>query len=287
MSFDANLIPPEVYDNFKRKIGCFFVGAGLSIGAGFPTWRGLLERFIDEIEKLPYHDPGKVKEYRALINDNSKFLFLAEDMKNELGNKFYDLLGDWFGQPNVQPNESHELIVSIPSTLTLTINYDRLIENAFNKIQHYFPRVYTYSQEDSRQAANLFWKQEYFILKAHGDASKNPQGLILSQKDYRKTLYREVGYRSLLQAIFTSRSIFFIGVSLADPEFNQLLDYLHDAYHGGGPVHYALLEEKDVPQTIIKGYMEQFKVHIITYRNDSGVYSEITECLRAIYAGIK
>lgn len=286
MSFDPKLVPPEVIENFKKNQACFFVGAGLSIDAGFPSWKGLIEKLIDEVEKLPYHDPSKVKEYRDLVKDGTKFLFLAEDIKNELGGKFNDLLGDWFGDPSAKFTTNHELLASIPANLLLTINYDRLIENGYNSVHGFFPLVYTYTQEDSRQAANLFWKKRFFILKAHGDASKNPLGLILSQKDYRKTLYREPGYRSLLQSIFTSYSVFFIGVSLSDPEFIQLLDYLYDSYHGGGPTHYVLMEEDHVPKTLKRGYMELFKIHTIPYSNTSKIHTEITDCLNFIKKNI-
>ncbi|MDF2449467.1 MAG: hypothetical protein K0R26_1971 [Bacteroidota bacterium] len=284
MGFDNSKFPKEAIENFKKKQACFFVGAGLSIGAGFPSWTGLINKLIVEVENLPWYNKDKVAEYKQLANDQTKFLFLAEDLKSELGGKFNDLLGEWFGKPDAQPTKNHELLVSVPSDLVLTINYDRLIENAYSQVKGHFPRVYTYTQEDSRQAANLFWKQEFFILKAHGDASKNPLGLILSQKDYRKTLYREAGYRSLLQTIFTSKSIFFIGVSLNDPEFIQLMDFLHESYHGGGPEHYVLLEESNIPQTIIRRYLEDFKIHTITYKNDSGTHAEITECLEFIKA---
>lgn len=279
MSFNKEIFPKELIDNFKNGQACFFVGAGLSVGAGLPTWSGLMNKLINEVDSLPWYNKDKVGEYKLLVNDPTKFLFLAEDIKSELGSKFNDLLGKWFGAPDAIPSSNHELLVSIPSSLILTTNYDRLIENAFNKVFSFFPRVYTYTSDDCRQAANLFWKKEFFIMKVHGDASKNPSELIISQKDYRKTLYREHGYRSLLQTIFTSKSIFFVGASMNDPEFLQLLDFLHDSYHGGGPEHYVLTEEEQWSNIISRRYLEDFKINTIKYKNTSGNYNEITECL--------
>src|SRR5262245_60398049 len=131
MSF-TNKLPGEIFDNFKSKRSCFFVGAGLSIPAGFPTWGGLLEKLI-QVVKQKGANAEKLLDYEKLKGDPTKFLFLAEDLKSELGNEFYDLMEDWFGSPDVSPTPNHELLVQIRSNLTITINYDRLIENAFNK----------------------------------------------------------------------------------------------------------------------------------------------------------
>jgi SIR2-like domain len=280
MSFTKDKIPNEVFESFKNRNSCFFIGAGLSVGAGYPTWQGLLEKLIQILEQDQWFNKSKLDDYKQLVSDPNKFLFLAEDIKTEMGGRFSELMKEWFGKPNAEPTENHLLLAQIPSDLIITINYDRLIENAFNRINGYFPNVYTY--RDSKEMANLFWKRDFFILKAHGDASQNPDGLILSQRDYRKTLYRETGYRSLLQSIFSTKSIFFIGVSLNDPEFNQLLDYLHDSYHGGGPQHYLLMDTEKIPPTLQKGYLEHFKIRTITYENPDGKHGAVTDFLKIL-----
>lgn len=280
MSFKYK-IPDEIFQNFKNKKACFFVGAGLSIPAGFPSWSELLDKLIKVLEDRGTMSSSKKSDYESLKKDPTKFLFLAEDIKSEIGSTaFYDYLEEWFGQADAKSTANHELIAQIPSNLTITINYDRLIENGFDQVHKYYPNYYTYKQ--SREAANSFWKEKYFVLKAHGDANSDPQGLILTQRDYRKTLYKEIGYRSLLQSIFSKFSIVFIGVSLNDPEFNQLLDYLHESYHGGGPTHYALLSEGNTNDTLARRYLEEFKLQSIIYTNDKGDHSEIPEFLQSV-----
>ncbi|MCF6171434.1 MAG: SIR2 family protein [Bacteroidales bacterium] len=253
MAFTINKIPNEVIDNFKNGYSIFFVGAGLSEGAGYPSWGRLIELLIDHANKQPWISEDKIIEYNKLLKDNSKFLFLAEELKIELGSQYYTFMEEHFANSDIQPTMNHELLVSIKSNLILTINYDNLIEKAYIKIKGDYPNTFTYSQ--SKEAANNFWKERFFILKAHGDAKRDVNTLILSQKDYRRTLYREPGYRSLLQSIFTSKSILFIGISLTDPEFNQLLDFLHDSYHGGGPTHYLLLDSSKNSTVLSRRYL--------------------------------
>ncbi|MBD1395242.1 SIR2 family protein [Mucilaginibacter glaciei] len=272
-------IPDELYQNFKDNLGVFFVGAGLSIPAGLPTWDQLLDELIAEAAKQPWFSPNKKDDY-AVLRKEGKFLFLAEEIKNDLGGMYSDYMEKRFVATVYEPTINHEYIAKTQSSLIITINYDRLIERAYNKIYGDYPEPYLYS--DSRAAANLFWKSRFFVLKAHGDAKKDIESIVLSQKDYRRTLYREPGYRSLLQAIFTTKSILFVGVSMTDPEFNQLLDYLNDSYHGGGPRHYLLIESGKCVPTMSRRFYDDFNIETITYENADGKHGKITEFLKGL-----
>ena len=273
-------IPKELIDNFQNNLGVFFVGAGLSIAAGYPTWDGLIGELISEAENVSWVPKEKIAEYKTLIGDSSKFLFLAEELRVEMGSHFTKYMEHRFQYSTHKHTKNHELIVTTESSLVVTINQDDLIEQAYNAAYRVYPNAFIYSQ--AREAANNFWKNRFFILKAHGDAKRDIDTLILSQKDYRKTLYREPGYRSLLQSIFTTKSIFFVGVSLNDPEFNQLLDFLHDSYHGGGPTHYLLVEKQKSMETISRRYFDDFNIQTITYDNAKGDYAELTMTLEIL-----
>lgn len=277
MAFKKNQIPEELMQNFQENLGVFFVGAGLSVAAGFPTWDGLLSGLIKHATKHKRISSEKAREYKRLLKDSSKFLFLAEELRVDLGSLFTSYMEDEFINSDRKWTPNHELLAKINASLIMTINYDDLIERAYNKIRGEYPNSFMYNQ--SREAANNFWRNRFFILKAHGDAKRDVQSIILSQKDYRKTLYRENGYRSLLQSIFTTKSIVFLGVSLTDPEFNQLLDYLHDSYHGGGPTHYLLIEDKKNMQSLSRRYLDDFRVQTIEYKNPTGNHEEITQFL--------
>lgn len=280
MGFNKDAIPDELLDNFKNGLGAYFVGAGLSIKSGYPSWSDLLNELIELAKTKAWIDKGKIDEFEQLVDDSTKFLFLAEELKLELGSSFYDFMEKRFAINKHDPVDDHEYLVKTNTDLILTINYDNLIEKAYINEYSDIPRTFTYS--DPKSAANNFWKGNFFILKAHGDAKTDVDGLILSQRDYRNVLYGARGYRSLIKSIFTTKSILFLGVSLTDPEFNQLMDYLHDSYHGGGPTHYILLERKKNLKVLERRYLEDFKIQSIPFNNDKGDYSEITEFLEIL-----
>ncbi len=278
-------IPNDLAQTFKENKSSFLIGAGLSIPAGLPSWNGLLEYMIEKYSGLPYKLDEKLDDYKMLLTDPNNLLMIAEDLKETLSLKVYnDILEEKFGQPDVKPTENHELIIKLNPQFIITLNYDRLIENAFNKINGYFPNFFTYKQ--SREAANSFWKGKFFVFKAHGDAFSDSSNLILTQKDYRKVLFRENGYRSLIQTMFTSKSMLMLGLSMTDPEFKLLLEYLHDSYHTGGPTHYLLIEKDKACNTTMKRYLDDFNIQTITFDNADGSYKEITEFLKKLYTDV-
>lgn len=284
MSFTDDHFPVEMLESFKNKSSVFFVGAGISIEAGLPTWGQLISELITLASRQSWCSDNKVAEYKKLLAEGNNFLLLAEELKSELGNIFYDFMESTFGKPDIKPTDTMESILNFNSNIIITSNYDRLIENTYTKLNGYPPPTFTYSQ--SREIANNYWKQKFFVLKAHGDAFSDVQGIILSQRDYRKTLYRELGYKSILQSIFSTKSLFFVGTSMTDPEFNLLLDYLHESYSGGGPTHYLLISDEKSNPIIQKRFFEDFKIQTITYSNKSGCHSEINEYLKELYRKI-
>lgn len=275
MAFTDDHFPTEMLESFKKKSSVFFVGAGISMDAGLPSWGKLISDLIVVASKQAWCGEDKIKEFRELLGTGNNFLLLAEELKSELGSVFYEHIESVFGMPDIKPTPTMESILSVNTNMILTSNYDRLIENTFTKINGYSPNTFTYSQ--SREIANNYWKEKFFVLKAHGDAVSDVQGIILSQRDYRKTLYRELGYKSILQSIFSTKSVFFVGTSMTDPEFNLLLDYLHESYSGGGPIHYLLISKDKANPIIQKRFFEDFKIQTVIYENASGNHSEIKE----------
>ncbi|WP_299223184.1 SIR2 family protein [uncultured Psychroserpens sp.] len=275
MVFSDDKFPEELLENFQNNRGAFFVGAGMSIEAGLPSWGQLITNLIDLAENKAWISKDRISEYRKLQKEGNQFLLLAEELKVELGDDFYEYIENTFGNPKINPTNTMISILEIKSSMIITSNYDMLIENAYIKLNGSMPSTFKYSQ--SREIANNYWKEKFFILKVHGDAKSDVNGIILSQKDYRKTLYREIGYKSILQSIFSTKSIFFVGTSMTDPEFNLLLDYLHESYHGGGPSHFLLIEESSTMPVLQKRFSEDFNIKTITYKNDSGKHSEIND----------
>lgn len=284
MAFTIDRIPKELIEALKEKRVSVFVGAGLSISSGMPSWKELIKELITQVQALPFDTKSDVEEYNKLIEDPSKYLMLAQDIKISLGKVYYDYLTSRFTDQTKTFSQNHKIIVELPLNFIITTNYDNLIEKAY--VANFLDIPVTLIPSQSRDIAYKLWNREYFILKAHGDVRINKEQIIMTENDYREILFRSPGFQSALQVMFSTNTILFVGTSFTDPDFILLMRFLHTAYHGGGPTHYILINENDSLNVEARRYMQDFNIHSIKY-NPANTYTEITEFLDLLNTAVK
>jgi len=261
MPLDEKDIPPKLIESYLEEKCGFFVGAGLSIGAGFPDWKGLLLDLIDRAETGKMLTQDAAKECREHVEDPSKFLMVAEELKDVLVSEFKAYIEEIFGNEAIAPLPIHDLLVSLnKNKFIITTNYDLLIEKSFAKAGVY-QSAYKFYEAHAIQA-ELF-RRKFFLLKAHGDAKTAADKIVMTEKDYRRLFYQEPGYQSALQSIFTMYSVIFIGCSLKDPEVKLLLNYINAAFPEGGTPHYALMTEDSTGEIERNRWRKDFNIQII------------------------
>lgn len=281
MAFDPGRIPDGLKEAYRENRCAVLVGAGASMGAGLPSWSGLLSLMIDAGVKHRTVSEEKAAEYRALVADPSKFLLVASGLKDDLSAYFDGFVDDVFMKPKPTPTGLHDAIVSAESLqFVLTTNYDILIESAYRKSGSYDVSVCTFT--DTGEIQRRLARREFFILKAHGDASRLGNGIILTETDYREIIYKHRAYQSLLSAMFTMFTIVFVGASMNDPELKLLLGFISDAFATtSGPSHYALMTEEDITAVEQDRWMKDMKVNIIPV-SKSNNHAEATEFFQAL-----
>jgi hypothetical protein len=141
MAFDRKLVPSDLIDAYKKKRAALLVGAGASVGAGLPTWRQLLLELIDTVEKNAPDSAANIGQYRKLAADPSKFLLLATELKETLGNsRFEDFIEQRFRDSKIKPTDLHKKLTQLKlAQFVVTTNYDTLIEQAFRFNRAGFP----------------------------------------------------------------------------------------------------------------------------------------------------
>lgn len=280
MPLTVENIPTELLEKYlDRKCG-FFVGAGLSRSAGYPDWCGLLLGMIAKAEADHSLTPEKAADCRRLAADPSKFLLLAEEMKDVLGVEFKTYLEETFAKDEIEPRPVHDLLVKLKrNNFIITTNYDLLIEKAFvnNRI---LQTAYKYYEANAIQ--RQLYLRKFFILKAHGDAKTAAQHIVLTDKDYRRLLYQQPGYQSVLQSIFTMYSVIFVGCSLQDPELRLLLNYINAAFPEGGIPHYALMSTESTGATERNRWKKDYNMRITPISTDNN-YEDIDTFLKILH----
>jgi hypothetical protein len=283
MPFNSNSVPPKLIEEIQEKRCILFAGAGLSQdavtsqGTHLPGWKELLERMLEYGIQRRYIPADEESKIQKLISEK-KYLLVGEEFREHLwGGRLEGFLREQLRYSSPCPTENHRLIVHIPFSAIFTTNYDKLLETAFAQETGQLPSIYTYKSIFS--LVESLWKNQFYILKLHGDVDEQ-DSIIFSRIDYRKIIYRELGFRLFCNSVFTSKTILFMGYSMSDPDIILFLEYIHDALQGyGDKRHFILRPDDEVSDIEVKRWEKDFGVKTITYAKNNG-HPEVTEFLK-------
>jgi hypothetical protein len=282
MAFDKDRIPDQLLQAYRDGRCALLVGAGASAGSRLPLWDGLLEQMVEAGVKHRLIDALKEAEYRKLIANAGQWLMVAGALKDDLGSNFNDFIETVFIKSKPKPTDLHRSITSLDRLqFVVTTNYDTLLERSYRSAGDDDVSVLTFKNAGELQ--RRLAQREFFILKAHGDAAKVGDGIVLTEIDYRELLYRQRAYQSLLQAIFTMFTVVFVGASLNDPEIKLLMGFIADAFSpGSGPSHFALMVEEDITTVQKARWFKDYNVQIIPVSKADN-YEDLTAFLVALH----
>lgn len=127
-----------------------FIGAGVSVAAGLPTWTGLLGALADEA--------GLAESGGLATLEKMDARDAANALQLKLGSGLDTYLRKRFGQRGPS-SLTHALIASLPIAEAATTHYDRLFEQAWEAACGAAPTMLP--TDDASQAAR-------WLLKLHG-----------------------------------------------------------------------------------------------------------------------
>jgi SIR2-like domain len=279
MAFDPTSIPRSLIEDYEKSRCGLLVGAGASAGAKLPQWGQFLELMTKEAQASAGITDEKAADYRKLIAEG-RYLMAASGLKTDLGALFAGFIKRVFVEPKAKPTPLHDAMPTLDKLqFVITTNYDTLIERAYRE---HDPDVTVYTFKDVGEVRRSLSSRQFFILKAHGDASRSGDGIILTDQDYRQILFREPAYQHMLATMFSMYSMIFVGASMTDPEINLMLNYLADTFSpNSGPIHYAALTKEKVNEVEKERWFKDFNVRIIPV-SSADEYKELPEFLAAL-----
>jgi hypothetical protein len=277
MKPDTLDIPEPLIQSILEHRAVLFVGAGISRGQiqtdsgsieqHLPTWSELLILLLNRTQVAGYLTLEEFAELKQAVSDR-KYLFVAEAVRRKIGAlEFNETLDDLFRNPNLRPTQRHKLITEIPFSAIVTTNYDKLLESAYTQQRHNIPPTYTF--QDASDIMSALAHRRFFILKAHGDIDRK-DSVILSERDYRDIIYRQPGYRAVLNALFITKTILFVGASLNDVDVKLVLESVSETFSGKGPGHFALLPEQEAGDAEVMYWKDFFGIRLLRYTASEG-----------------
>ena len=289
--------------SYREDHCTFFLGAGVSISAGGPSWEMLLRKIIQK-----YKTVGKQSDFNKIYEccGMSPIIlgrYVASDKK--MLERISEYLQRYVLYKNVRPEDS-DLIKAICEAVVgpgnderiaaaggvesiITYNYDDMVETALEKCGIQTARVYL---------KNRIKKDEFPIYHVHGIIPQEKQDIIstpiLGEKEYHQ-IYRESYQWSNVEQLHAldRNTCFFVGLSMTDPNLRRLLDISRSGSDNDYQ-HFAFLQRKPLfkPEEVHKNDMHfrtiEFQlsdlgVQVIWYEN----HSEIPGFIRRIIAPMR
>lgn len=221
-----------------------FVGAGVSMNVGLPSWKAL----IDHIAGMVDYDPD-------IFDGLGDHLTLAEYYQLQTGSlgklrSWMDV--EWHSndrRKNVEESEVYRMIVRLPFPIIYTTNYDRYLEWAFEAQGRRFTKItnvgdLVHAPGDAVQ-----------IIKFHGDFDDDAS-VVLTETSYFDRLAFESPLDIRLRSDVLGKTILFIGYSLSDINIRYLLYRLHKLWERSAhskvrPSSYILLARPNPAQEAV------------------------------------
>jgi tetratricopeptide (TPR) repeat protein len=244
-----------------------FVGAGMSVESGYPSWSGLLRSLVD----------GTKSECDvANLLAAGEYEDAAERVLEVRGaEQFHTMIEATFGED--RPHKGAvRLLPTIAPGPVVTTNYDRVLETAFTLVARPLEVIYGARVDRVREA---YAKASPALIKLHGDALDRTDR-VLTRSDYTKH-YGDEGLAGILAFLLT-RPLLFVGCSL---DKDRVVDLMKQwTADQGGPAyrHFAILpcpetEEKEVERSAL---LTNLRIMPIWY--EQGRHELVGELLRLL-----
>ena len=209
----------ELVHAIRDRNALLFVGAGVSMNLGVPSWKQLTAHIA---ERLGY-DPD---EFRRLGDDQT----LAEYYALHTGSigplrSWMDVEWHRDAAAKVRKSAIHRLIVQLRFPVIYTTNYDRYLELAHEAHGAPFTKVANLGEVAAAQPGVTQ------IVKFHGDF-EDDGSVVLTESSHFDRLSLEGPLDLKLRADLLGRVALFVGYSVSDVTIRFLLYRLHRMWEG-------------------------------------------------------
>lgn len=216
--------PKSLVTEIAHRRCIVFLGSGASAGCLSadkqkkpPTWDDFLKKLIQLIPNNAEHK----KVIDELMN-KFKYLDAAEIIYDLISKADYtQFIRDELELPKYQASRIHEIVLELDPKIVVTTNYDKIYDN-----------YCTYGSAADGYNISKYYDQHLIsdlrspirtIIKAHGCVS-DPAKIVLTKSQYFKARKDYSNFYKILDALFLTHTILFIGYSLNDPDIQILLE---------------------------------------------------------------
>ncbi len=242
----------ELAQNIKRKNVVLFVGAGVSMSLGLPSFGGL----IAQLGKDLGYDP---EIFRMYGNYSTLAEYYKLKKKGKLGRLRSSLDKQWHNpQIDIGKSEIHNAIVALDIPIIYTTNYDSWLERAYEHHNKRYNKIVNVSDLGDLD------KTITQIVKLHGDFDDD-SSLILTESEYYERLEFDHPLDIRFRADILGSIVLFIGYSLTDVNIRCLIYKLHKQWSLSGSAKFRQKSYLflDKPNPVQKAVLENWGINIL------------------------
>ncbi|MFT4927365.1 MAG: hypothetical protein ACI8WB_003472, partial [Phenylobacterium sp.] len=205
----VKLLKSGLIDNKNKPI--LWVGAGLSVPAGYPTTPQLIKKLADEsFTPLPAFTPED--ETLPVDSVNRSFTHWVQHFAEENDNKhLQESLARIFLNAPKEPTVTHQHLVQLPWHAIFTTNYDELLEEACRATETEYMPI------SQQQNLGLKQNERMPLYKIHGSVN-NIASWTLGEQSYLDYADQYPFLDTKLKDTLFNRRIIYIGCSMLDPK---------------------------------------------------------------------
>lgn len=274
--------PKALISELSSRRCIIFLGAGASAGCvsndgrlSPPIWSKFLEHLIDLMKNK--EDITTIQDYIS----KEKFLEAAEIIKKNVSPAdFSSFIRETFIMPRFNASKVHEAVLEIDPKIVITTNYDDIYDSyckngaayeGYNISKYYDSHV----MADLRSPVRL-------IIKAHGCIS-DPSRIVLTKSEYFKAKQQNPNFYKVLDALFLTHTILFVGYSLTDPDIQLLLENSSIAEYSSHP-HY-FVTGNNINSAIKEANKNAYNIEFIEF--EEGNYDKLNQGLTELAESVK
>jgi len=209
-------------------------GAGVSIGAGIPSWSKLLLRLLESMMAKISQDhsislgSSDANEFQKRYEPSA--LIIGKYLKTNLGNDFLPQLREALYAENPVSCDIIDAIVELarpqrdgkPLDSIITFNFDSLIEENLERNNIPYKAIWMEATRNSPNELPIYHVHGYLPRK--GRIKKGAE-IVFSEDAYHSQFIDPFSWSNLIQLNKLSQNTcLFVGLSLRDPNLRRLLD---------------------------------------------------------------
>lgn len=261
----------QLVDRLSDEIVVPFIGAGVSVAGGFPTWANHLRQqgktagIADDLIEA-WLSAGQYEQIIEHIEQTFSPDVFAQEIR------------DAFSKTGSIEDITLRIAELFSDTL-ITTNYDRLLEQVFDT-----------GSEDSLQVINGMTAMDkanpesVTIIKIHGDI-KHPQRCILGKAQYdiaygEEHLDLQRPIPKVLRYYFRNSSLLFVGCSLSNDRTLQVFKHVKEL-EGDFlfPQHFAIEQAPETQEELVKRNAELLRLGITAIWYEKGRHDKVESIL--------